>query len=480
MLYDIVVPTVGRASLRVLLGTLDAQPSTRRGAVIVVDDREARRGPAAARNAGIAAATAPWIVFLDDDVVPTRTWARDLERDLDAAPGDVAGVQGRIAVPLPAHRRPTDWERNVAGLETATWATADMAYRRDALLAVGGFDERFRRAYREDADLGLRVVATGARIVPGRRLVQHPVRPAPWHVSVGKQAGNADDALMDRRHGRGWRARAGAPRGARKRHVATTVAGAVALGAAAARRSTLATVASASWAVATADFAWRRIRPGPRTTAEIAAMVATSAAIPPVAAVAYARGAVRARRIARAARPQIGVDAVLFDRDGTLVVDVPYNRDPDRVRAVPGAREAVARVRAAGVPVAVVSNQSGVARGWLRDADVRAVNARVDELVGPFDAFCVCPHGPGDGCECRKPAPGLVHEAAKRLGVAPGRCAVIGDIGADVEAARRAGALGVLVPTPVTRDEEVAAAPVVVADLAAAVDFVLRPRQVTR
>jgi D-glycero-D-manno-heptose 1,7-bisphosphate phosphatase len=165
--------------------------------------------------------------------------------------------------------------------------------------------------------------------------------------------------------------------------------------------------------------------------------------------------------------------AVLFDRDGTLVVDVPYNGDPGRVKPVPGARAALDRLRAAGLPTAVVSNQSGVARGLLTSEQVAAVNARVDELLGPFDAVVVCEHGPEDGCACRKPGPGLVLEAARRLGVDPARCVLVGDIGTDVEAARAAGARPVLVPTAVTRPEEVAAAPEVADDLAAAVELVL-------
>ena len=76
--------------------------------------------------------------------------------------------------------------------------------------------------------------------------------------------------------------------------------------------------------------------------------------------------------------------AVLFDRDGTLVVDVPYNGDPDLVQPVAGAREALDRLRAAGVPTALVSNQSGIARGLLTRAQVDAVNARLEELVGPL------------------------------------------------------------------------------------------------
>jgi histidinol-phosphate phosphatase family protein len=165
--------------------------------------------------------------------------------------------------------------------------------------------------------------------------------------------------------------------------------------------------------------------------------------------------------------------AVLLDRDGTLVVDVPYNGDPEAVVPVPGAAAALGRLRAAGVRLAVVSNQSGIARGLLTEEQVRAVNARVEELLGPLGPWCVCPHGPEDGCACRKPRPGLVLQAARALGVAPADCAVVGDIGADVGAARAAGARGVLVPTPVTRREEVAAAPEVAPTLGAAVDLLL-------
>ncbi|PVZ08266.1 HAD-IIIA family hydrolase [Actinomycetospora cinnamomea] len=150
--------------------------------------------------------------------------------------------------------------------------------------------------------------------------------------------------------------------------------------------------------------------------------------------------------------------AVLFDRDGTLVVDVPYNGDPAAVEPVPAAAEALARIRAAGVPVGVVSNQSGVARGLLAPGQVEAVNARIAELLGPFAVWRWCPHGAGDGCACRKPAPGMVLDAAAALGLAPSKVAVIGDIAADVGAADAAGARAVLVPTPATRREEVAAA----------------------
>jgi histidinol-phosphate phosphatase family protein len=167
------------------------------------------------------------------------------------------------------------------------------------------------------------------------------------------------------------------------------------------------------------------------------------------------------------------VAAVLFDRDGTLVHDVPYNGDPELVRPVDGAADAVAALREKGIRVGVVTNQSGIARGLLRRDQVDAVNARVDTELGPFDTWQICPHGDDDGCSCRKPAPGMVLAAARALGVDPAEVVVIGDIGADVQAAARAGARGILVPTATTRAEEVEAAEVRTGSLPDAVRLVL-------
>jgi len=167
------------------------------------------------------------------------------------------------------------------------------------------------------------------------------------------------------------------------------------------------------------------------------------------------------------------VSGLLFDRDDTLVIDVPYNADPHKVVPVPGAHRAVGRARAAGLPVGVVTNQSVIARGGATREQVDATNAHVDELVGPFDVWCVCPHGSADDCACRKPRPGLVLEAAERLGVPASELVVIGDIGADVGAAAAAGAQSILVPTPRTRQEEVDAAPTVAATIEDAVALAL-------
>ncbi|WP_432545955.1 HAD-IIIA family hydrolase [Kineococcus sp. SYSU DK004] len=491
--WSVVVPTVGRPSLDVLLRSLAAQEGPRPELVVVVDDRrehaplevaeEVRaalplrvvrsggRGPAAARNAGWRRTRTAWVAFVDDDVLLPAGWARALQDDLVAAAPGTGAVQGRIEVPLPAGRRPTDWERGTAGLAGAAWITADMAYRRAALEAVGGFDERFPRAFREDADLALRVLDAGWELVRGEHGAVHPVRPADDLASLRQQRGNADDVLMDALHGPGWRERAQAPLGRLPQHAATTAAALAAAGLLAARRPRAAALAGAVWLALTGEFAWRRIAPGPRDGAEVRRMLLTSAAIPPAAVWHRLRAQWRWRRGAPAWPPPLR--AVLFDRDGTLVHDVPYNGDPELVEPVDGAAEAVLRVRAAGLATGVVTNQSGVARGLLTREDVDRVNARVGDLLGPFDTVQVCEDGPDEPSTHRKPQPGMVLDAARALGVLPAECALVGDIGADVEAALSAGARGVLVPTPVTREEEVRDAPEVAADLAGALALLL-------
>ncbi|MFG2177572.1 glycosyltransferase family 2 protein [Streptomyces abikoensis] len=307
--YAVVVPTLGRPCLERCLAALAGSEGPAPREVVVVDDRpgpgdghpplpldalgELRgvaraargggRGPAAARNTGWLTVTTPWVVFLDDDVRVTPTWRADLARDLARAEPRTGGVQGVLDVPLPTDRRPTDWERGTAGLAGARWATADMAYRTSVLDAVGGFDERFPRAFREDADLALRVMAVGWRLERGTRVTRHPVRPSGLLVSLRQQAGNADDALMVRLHGRDWWGRAEAPRGRLRRHALITAAGAGAAALALARRPALGAAAALGWAAGTAEFAWARIAPGPRTPREVTAMVATSVAIPPLA-----------------------------------------------------------------------------------------------------------------------------------------------------------------------------------------------------
>jgi histidinol-phosphate phosphatase family protein len=169
--------------------------------------------------------------------------------------------------------------------------------------------------------------------------------------------------------------------------------------------------------------------------------------------------------------------AVLLDRDDTIIADGPFLNDPNGVRPLPGAAQALERLRARGLRLAVVTNQSGVARGLITAEQLDAVNAKVDAVLGPFDTWQVCVHDDGDGCTCRKPGPGMVLAAATALGVPPERCVMIGDTGGDVNAALAANARAVLVPTPRTLGIEIANARArakVAASLTDAVAMVLR------
>jgi glycosyltransferase involved in cell wall biosynthesis len=251
----------------------------------------AGRGPAAARNVGWRAARTDWVAFLDDDVVPPPGWRAALEADL-RLPGDVAATQGQVVVPVPG--RPTDWERNVNGLERARWATADMAYRRDVLAAVGGFDERFRAAWREDSDLFFRLLDRGERIVAAPdAVVVHPVRPAAWGVSLRQQRKSQYNALLYRKHPGRYRTRVQGrpPLG----YYATVGAAALAAIGVATRRRGLALAGGAAWSGMTARFIARRLRGASRAPEHVAEMIATSIAIPPVAIFWRLVGAIRFR-----------------------------------------------------------------------------------------------------------------------------------------------------------------------------------------
>jgi D-glycero-D-manno-heptose 1,7-bisphosphate phosphatase len=140
--------------------------------------------------------------------------------------------------------------------------------------------------------------------------------------------------------------------------------------------------------------------------------------------------------------------AMLFlDRDGTLMEDVGYPSDPAQVRLLPGAAEAVRELVGLGFVPAVVSNQSGLARGLVTREQARAVHEQFVELFEAVSGVRLpcyyCPHGPDDGCGCRKPEPGLLRVAASKLGMAGKPGVMVGDKPADVAVAHRAGCLAV-------------------------------------
>jgi D-glycero-D-manno-heptose 1,7-bisphosphate phosphatase len=150
--------------------------------------------------------------------------------------------------------------------------------------------------------------------------------------------------------------------------------------------------------------------------------------------------------------------AVFFDRDGTLIEDVGYLTSPHGLRLIPGAAEAVARLNRRNVLTCVVSNQSGVGRGYLTEADLVPIHHRLDaELAARnarLDRIYYCPHHPTEGlppynvaCDCRKPATGMLDQAARELGVALDRSYVVGDKTIDVQTGIAAGARAILVLT---------------------------------
>lgn len=146
-----------------------------------------------------------------------------------------------------------------------------------------------------------------------------------------------------------------------------------------------------------------------------------------------------------------GRPAVFLDRDGTLIEDVGYPRDPATVSVLDGSMSALRELSRLGFALVVVSNQSGIARGFVTSAEAAAVHERFVSLCEVdgvhFDAVVYCPHGPTDGCECRKPAPGMLLDVAGRLKLDLESSFMVGDKASDIEAGRRAGCRTILIRT---------------------------------
>jgi histidinol-phosphate phosphatase family protein len=140
--------------------------------------------------------------------------------------------------------------------------------------------------------------------------------------------------------------------------------------------------------------------------------------------------------------------AVFLDRDGTIIHDSGYPREASSVALVPGASTALARLRAAGFRLVLVSNQSGVGRGLISPQELDEVHARVLELLGAsgveLDGAYYCVHAPWDGCACRKPSPTLLLEAAEELGLDLPKSFMVGDSASDVKAGEAAGCQAIL------------------------------------
>jgi glycosyltransferase involved in cell wall biosynthesis len=309
---SVVVPTHGRPALLVrCLAALATQTLARSDyeVIVVSDGPDARTGavldgspcplrhlvlprqsgPAAARNAGWRAASSEIVAFTDDDTVPDPGWLAEglaaLEQDCDA-------VTGRIVMPLP--RVPSDYERDAARLAEAEFVTANCFVKAAMLEAVGGFDERFKLAWREDSDLHFHLLAHGAVVGRApRAVVVHPVRAARWGVSVAQQRKVSFDALLYKKHRRLYRERI--RRAPRLDYYAVVAALLVSLAAFALGATAVGVVAALAWLALTLRLAARRLEGTRRGWRQVGEMLATSAAIPPVAVFWRAVGAVRYR-----------------------------------------------------------------------------------------------------------------------------------------------------------------------------------------
>ena len=170
--------------------------------------------------------------------------------------------------------------------------------------------------------------------------------------------------------------------------------------------------------------------------------------------------------------------AVFLDRDGTLMHDTGYVGDPALVEIYPGVSEALVLLKAAGFKTIIVTNQSGIPRGYFTEADFHAVQARFETLIGPglIDAVYYCAEHPDRATERRKPGPGMLLEGARDHGIDLTRSWMIGDRAGDLDAGVRAGARSILVRTGEGSSAKVDGAEFVAADFVDAVEFILKQR----
>lgn len=253
------------------------------------------QGPAAARNLGWRAARGAWVGFTDDDTIPQPDW---LQRACAAFTPAGAGepvpdaLWGCVRVPLP--ELPTDYERDAGRLQTAGFVTANCFVRRALLARIGGFDERFRVAWREDTDLYFRLCDAGALVQQVTdAVVLHPVRPAGWCVSLSQQRKILFDALLYKKHRRRYRQTI--RRHPRWDYYLCTLALLGVPVAALAGWPTLAMLALLLWSLSCAVFFAQRLRGTRQSPRAVVGLLVTSALIPPLAVFWRAVGVLRFR-----------------------------------------------------------------------------------------------------------------------------------------------------------------------------------------
>lgn len=236
-----------------------------------------KAGPAAARNLGWILADAPLVAFTDDDCIADEGWLQGMWSAYEAHQKPEIAFSGTTAVPI--RKQPTDYEKNISHLAAAEFITANCACSKTALLRVGGFDERFKMAWREDSDLQFKFIDCGVPIfrVEGAKIT-HPVRKAPWGICMREERKGMFNALLYKKFPQLYTEKI---QPALPWHYYATVTFIVALlqgfifGVPA-----LIVAGFAGWLAMTGWFAWRRLKTTSRAWPHVWEMILTSAVIP--------------------------------------------------------------------------------------------------------------------------------------------------------------------------------------------------------
>lgn len=279
--------TVGRDDYEIIVcddGPTDATRALVESMAVITGGRPrlhyvavtATQGPAGARNAGWRRARAPLIAFTDDDTQPEPGW---LEAGLAAMASGADAAAGRIVMPLPS--RPTDLELDAAKLSQVEFATANCFVRRQALDEIGGFDERYTAAWREDSDLHFNLLERGMTVtVAGDAVVVHPLRSMPFAAGLAMQKKVMFDVLLYRKFPRLYRERIRSERP--WFYMAVSAALLCSAGSWLAGMPVAADSALALWALLTLYFLARRLQNSAFTVRNAMELLVTSVAIPPL------------------------------------------------------------------------------------------------------------------------------------------------------------------------------------------------------
>lgn len=236
-----------------------------------------KAGPAAARNFGLMLSVGDLVVFSDDDCIPAEDWLKEMWGAYKRAQLEEVAFSGQTIVPI--QNEPTDYERNISQLATAEFITANCACSKKALMQVGGFDERFKMAWREDSDLQFKFIQQQIPIIKVEgAVVTHPVRKAPWGISIKEERKGMFNALLFKKFPGLYRQKiqSGPP----WHYYANSIFLIIFVAGLLSDKQILKAGGFAGWFTLTAWFAWKRLQDTSHSVPHVSEMMFTSAVIP--------------------------------------------------------------------------------------------------------------------------------------------------------------------------------------------------------